>query len=150
MIVRFDLERDLIVLIEGDDTGVVPEGREHPRPVYLVGGRHDGGLQETQDQKIRRSGLAVPNRRLERPVGTVLRPGLGDGLQLDVGGVTTLRRKVVAHGLQILQREGEQLPCAEILQCGGIESSQWDRLDRRIGRRIRHEGPNPPVQIGRA
>ena len=134
MIVRLDLERDLVVAIEGDDAGVVPEGREHPGPVHLVGGRHDGGLQETLDQEIRRAGLAVPDRRLERPVRTVLRPGLGDRLQLDVGRVTVLRRIVVAHGLQILQREGEQLPRAEVLQRGGIESSQsgssrpWDRV----------------------
>ena len=149
MIVRLDLERDLMVAIEGNDTGVVPEGREHPGPVDLVGGRHDGGLQETPDQEIRRSGLAVMDRRLERPVRTVLRPGLGDGLQLDVGGVTALRRIVVAHGLQILQWEREQLPRAEVLQRGGVESSQWDRLDRGIGRRIRHEGAAPPIEVGR-
>src|SRR5215207_10046052 len=49
MIVRFDLERDLMVTIEGDDPGVVSERREHPGPIHLVCGRHDGGLQETLD-----------------------------------------------------------------------------------------------------
>ena len=133
MIVGLDLERDLMVAIEGDDPRVVPKRREHPGPVHLVGGRHDGGLQETRDLQLRLAWLAVPDRRLERAVRTVLRPGLGDRLQLDVGRVAVLRRIVVAHRLQILQREGEQLPRAEVLQRGGIESSQRDRLDRGIG-----------------
>jgi hypothetical protein len=133
VIVGFDLEGDLMVAVEGDHPGVVLERREHPGPFRCIGGRHDGRLQEARDLEIRRARLAVLDRCLERAVRAVLRPGLGDGLQLDVGRVAVLRREVIAYGFQVLRREGEQLPRAELLQRGGIETSQGHRLDGGIG-----------------
>src|SRR5688572_11031314 len=99
MIVRFDLERDLVVTVEGDHPRIVPEGREYPRPVHRVGGGHDVRLQETLDLQHFHALATVPDRRFERPMRAMLRPGLSDRLQLDVSRVSTQRIEVSADRL---------------------------------------------------
>ena len=66
--------------VEGDEAGVVDEGRQHPGAVDALGGCGDVGPQQARDLLLWLARLAVADERLEGAMGAVLRPGLGKRL----------------------------------------------------------------------
>ena len=78
MVVRLDLEADVIAVVEFDDAGVVLEDADAPivaaePPANLLGGAEDRFLEQIVDAPA----LEV-DRALERLVRAMFRPGLGD------------------------------------------------------------------------
>ena len=85
-VVGLHLEAQERLPVERDDAGVVVEDRaQEPAPAgEPLGGRADVRLEQRVDRLLP-AALAVADRRVEDLVLAVLRPGLGDHLQLDVG-----------------------------------------------------------------
>ncbi len=127
-VVRFDLERQVVLFVEGDDARVVHEGRPHPGPVHALGGGADVRLEQAvhSDAALR---PGVVNQRLERLVDAVFAPGLRQHFQLGVGGVAAFRLKTGADGLHLGQVEGEAALGAEGQQRVVVRLAQRDHLD---------------------
>src|SRR6202043_3962692 len=86
VVVRLDLEADVILVAEPDDTGVVLEDADAPivlalaePPPDFLGGPEDRLLEEVVD-----AAAIEVDQTFERFVRAVLGPGLGQRLQLDV------------------------------------------------------------------
>ena len=97
VVVGLDLERNIMVVVEGDDPGVVDERRTQPRWIEFLRDftqrrkqavvKADGDLAVGRDVRERDPGP-------ERLVHTVLGPGLGEGLEFGVAGRTSLGGEV--------------------------------------------------------
>ena len=89
VVVRFGLQADREIFIEGDETGIVVESGEDEARLAVKNALRDiadVGLEE----RIDRLGLAVDrvgDRGAEDTVLAMLAPGLGDDLELHVGGL---------------------------------------------------------------
>jgi len=102
MVVGFDLEADVHVAVEGDDSGVVDEDADAPGFVELAGDARDGGFEEVV------YGAAVhADEAFEGFVDAVFRPGLGEGFEFDVGGVSAEFGEVVLDCAHFLEVEAE-------------------------------------------
>src|SRR5205823_6070970 len=106
VVMGLDLERDFVVVVEVDDAGVVGEGGAYPGLVDFFGGGADVSVQEAID-KGQGDALTLidGNTSLKGFVDAVLAPGLGDGLELDVGGVAPEAAVVMLDGLHLTQVE---------------------------------------------
>ena len=58
--------------------------------------------------------LGVLNLALEGLVAAMLRPGLSQSLQFNVGGIAALATEVVLDGLHLLQIEGQHTLTADL------------------------------------
>ncbi len=110
-VVRLHLEADQRATVEGDHPGVVVEHRaQEPAPAgHLLRGGADVGSEERVDHLLVPSS-AIADGGVEDLVLAVLRPGLGDHLQLHVrgGGGEPMRRSVRSNlfpGVITLDRE---------------------------------------------
>ncbi len=101
---RFHLETERPLTIEINDTGIIHEDRETPGLVQLPGRLHHGALQQ-----IIHHPTIEREPALEGLVDAVLRPGLGQRLQLDIGRVPTLFLIIVNNGLKFISGEPELL-----------------------------------------
>ena len=111
VVVGLDFERQVVVVVEGDDTGVVDEGRAHPGLVGPLGGRADVGLEQRVDLLLVHVAvgvdLAVVDQRAEGLVDAVLGPRLRQRLQLDIGRLAAFLAVVILNRLHLGQIEGK-------------------------------------------
>src|SRR5438105_80374 len=126
MVVRLDLETDVILVVEAHDAGVVLEDADTPvvrpePPPDLLRRAEDRLLQEVVDAPAVEIDLA-----LERLVRTVLRPRLSQRLQLDVGRLAVLDAEVRLDGPQFRQVEGQLSVATQFLQPFVVEVAEWD------------------------
>ena len=93
-IVGLDLDHQMLPVVEGHDAGVVVKDRDEPRLAFtldrpaldLTGGSLEVAPEQRLDGFGLRAGLAIVDRGIEDLVLAVLAPGLGQALELDVGG----------------------------------------------------------------
>ena len=109
VIMRFRLEGDPVLLVERDHTRVVRKHREAPVSVKGFGDMNDGVFQEILESRFNSTGFSeivtpVDERALERLVYAMLRPGLRERLELQIGRVATEMGEVIAYGAHFLQR----------------------------------------------
>src|SRR5438094_301764 len=108
------------LIVELDDAGIVIEHAHAPVVVAqtaanFLGGGKDGLFEKIRIRSminvrcptsdVRRQKLYI-DRSLERFVGTMLRPGLGDCFQLDIGGIAPQRLKMTLDRLHLKQIKG--------------------------------------------
>ena len=103
MVVRLDFDRQIELIVELDHARVVHEGAAHPRLIQLLRRRRDVRLQ----QAIGARAVTAGNLRPERLVYAVLRPRLRDGLEFDVGGVSSLEFVIRSDRLHLRQVQRE-------------------------------------------
>ncbi len=110
VVVGLDLERNIVVVVEGDDPGVVDERRTQPRWIEFLRDftqrRKQAVVKADGDLAVGR-GVRERDAGPERLVHTVLGPGLGEGLEFGVGGRTSLGGEVRLDRLHFGQIEGE-------------------------------------------
>jgi hypothetical protein len=134
VVVGLDLDVDGVVVVEGDDARVVDEDGEGPVDAFfdeLEGRGGDGGLEEVVDGD-RAVGVELVPRAVgpvdgvvfeivgsvgdggfEGLVDAVLGPGLGEGFELDGGGLAVERFVLVADGAHLVEVEEEVGVAAE-------------------------------------
>ncbi len=130
VVVGFNLEGQVMGLVEGHDARVVHEGRMHPGLVDGLGRSADVGLEKT----VHHAGsvfVGVAHQRLETLVNAVLRPGLRDHLEFRVGRVAVDAGKVIAHGSHFLEVERQAAILVEGIQASVVQAAQ---------RNARHSG----------
>ncbi len=122
VVVGFDLEGQVVGIVEGDDARIVHKGGVEPGRCNGFRGRANVSAQETVDGLL---GLDLPrpvqpgevDAGAEGLVDAVLGPGLGQGFQLHIGGIPALGHVEgldCAHlgriqGEEPVPAEGEQL-----------------------------------------
>ena len=97
-----DLEADVVLVVEANDSGVVGEDADQPVEPQLLGRGEDGLLEEVVDRPPLELDLA-----LQGLVRAVLAPGLGQGFQLTVGRVAVEPGEVPLDGPHLGQVERE-------------------------------------------
>ncbi len=112
MIVRLDLEAHVVAVIEADDAGVILEDADAPvvgaEPAAdFLGRPEDGFLEQVVDPPCFGVRPGEINRAFQGLMRAVLRPGLGEGFQLDVGGLAAQDAEMGLNGLHLRQVEGE-------------------------------------------
>ena len=120
VVVGLDLEADVVFLIESDDPGVIAEDAHQPVAGQFPRGAEDRLLQEVVDRPA-----LERDSPLQGLVRTMLAPGLGEGLELAVGGVPADRREVLLDRSHLgeAQRELSRLGSAPV--CRLVEPSHW-------------------------
>ena len=107
MVVGFDLEAGMILIVETDDAGIVLEHTDAPvlgpKPATnLRRGPENGLLQQIVDAPAVKVNLAF-----ERLVRAMLRPCLRQRFQLRVRRVAALLAEVTLDGAHLRQAEGQ-------------------------------------------
>ncbi len=166
-----DLVDQVDLVVEGDHAGVVVEHRDQPgaavalpQPaVDLLGQAADVGGEQRADGLGRAVALAVGDRGVEDLVLAVLAPGLGQALELDVGGGAAEAggaaarcrgggAEVVADGGHLGERQRQQSLAADPLELV-VVAREIDGAHRRPLAR-RHLGNRqvgrPPLPLGAA
>ena len=115
------LDGEVEPVVEGHDAGVVDEGAADPRRPDGVGGGPQVGVQEAVDI-AGRGGDAGP----EGLVGAVLAPGLGQGLQLGVGGIATLGGEPLLDGHHLVSGQAEAADPADLQQGVVVQLAEGD------------------------
>ena len=108
VIVGFDLEADVVLVVEPDDAGVVGEDAHQPVAAQVVRRLEDRLLEQVVDRASAERDAAAQGL-----VRAVLAPGLGQGLELAVGR---------------LAAELGEMPLDALSFPGGSEASWPDRL----------------------
>ena len=137
------LDRQVEPVVEGDDSGVVDEDRPQPACVQLVGGPPQGGEQAVVIGDLGAAvgaGVRERDASLERLVGAVLGPGLGQGLQFGVGGVAAGRGEVSLDRSHLAGVERQQPVPAEVGQLLVVQAGQRNRRGCQAGDIHRREG----------
>ena len=124
VVVRLDLEADVVLVVEADDPGIVLEDRDAPGLVEFVRHPGDGGLQQIVDGLF----AVVLDDSPEGLVHAVLGPRLGQGLEFDVRRLAAQRLVVLLNGLHLRQRQ-EQVRLAR----QGLEVVVGQRPERHLG-----------------
>ena len=127
MIVRLDLEDHVVLVVEADDAGVVLEDADAPvaspggARIFCVAAKIVSLSMFSNCRSPSGPGSDPPGQRL---VAAMLAPGLGDRLQLHVGGVALERTKVTLDRLHLRQREAQLALTAEFAnQCLVVQST---------------------------
>ena len=102
MVVRLDLEADVVLVVEPNDAGVVAEDADQPVAAQLLGRGEDRLLEQVVDRPPLE--LDPPSQGLVR---AVLAPGLGQGFELAVGRVAAEPGEVPLDGLHLGEAERE-------------------------------------------
>ena len=102
VVVRLDLEADVVLVVEPDDAGVVAEDAHQPVAVQLARRLEDRLLEQVVDRPPSKLDPA-----LKRLVRAVLAPGLGQRLELAVGRVAAELGEVALDRLHLGQAERE-------------------------------------------
>ncbi len=118
MIVRFDLEGDVVLVVEADDARVVLENADAPiveasiapRLANLLRGSEDRFFEHVVEAPLPLR-AAIGDSAGERLVAAMLAPGLGNRFQLGVGGIAAQFAKVRLNRPHFDQRQIE-LPFA--------------------------------------
>ena len=125
MVVGLDLERNVVVVVEGDDPGVVDKRRTQPRWIERLRGltqrRKQAIVKADGDLAVGR-GVGEVDASPEGLVHTVLGPGLGEGLEFGVGRRTSLASEVRLDRLHLgeverehpILRQAEQIIVAQL------------------------------------
>ena len=121
VVVRLDLEADVVLVVEPDHAGVVGEDAHQPVEVQGLGRGEDRLLEQVVDRPALE--LDPP---LERLVRAVLAPGLGQGLELAVGRVAAELGEMAPGSTCISARLSES--CPDLLSCD--EGRVVHRADR--------------------
>ena len=103
MIMCFNLKSDILRPGKTDDAGVIAESRYQPGLLHLLRGPHEILFEQAVDgfyckDTAAAIQFAVHNSGLEGFVRTVLRPGLRQCFQLNIGGLAFLLSKVLLYG----------------------------------------------------
>ena len=89
MVVRLDLEHDMLIVEKADDAGIIAKHAHAPIVGAELAANLDGGGEDRFLEHILEVPLAmfvaIANAAGKRLVAAMLAPSLGDGLQLDVG-----------------------------------------------------------------
>ncbi len=138
MVVGLDLEGQVQRVVKGDDAGVVDKGRVQPVGIDDFGGGADVLVEQAVDcLLVDDLAVGILNREIdlgaEGLMHAVLRPGLCQGLQFDVGGRTAQVGIKLLDDSHLIQIEGEQALSAERQQRVGIESVECHALHRVTG-----------------
>jgi hypothetical protein len=120
VVVRLDLEHDVVLVVEPDHPGVVLEHAHAPIPLArlvadMFGGRENRLAEHVLEMPLARR-VAIVNPPGKRLVATVLAPGLRDRLQLDIGRVAIQRAEMGLDRLHLDQRQVKLPFTAEPLQ----------------------------------
>ena len=124
MIVRLDLEDDIVLVVEPDDSRVVFE-YAHARirlagfATDLICGGEDRLLEHVREPPLAAL-ILVMDPAGQRFVAAVLAPGLGDGLQFHVGRIAGEGPEVGLKGLHLHKGQVKLPFAAESLQTGGV------------------------------
>jgi hypothetical protein len=121
VVVRLDLAGEVEGLVEGDDAGVVDEDRLAEGAVELARRARDGRLEQVVDDLA-----LVLDAAGHGLVLAVLRPGLRDGLELDVGRLAALGSEVRLHGLHLDRVERQAALLGELLEPRAVGALQLD------------------------
>src|SRR5262249_7593817 len=123
---------DGVVVVEGDDAGVVAEDREAPVALERARRGEDRLLQQVL-VGARRAVAGHGDRAGQRLVLAVLRPGLRQRLELDVGWVAALLPEEGLDRLHLLEVEREQAVTADAAQrlVVGLTQRDLDAPERR-------------------
>ena len=113
---RFHLETECPLTIKIDHTGIIHENGKAPGLVELAGCLHHGAFQQIVHYLV-----IQREPTLECLVDTVLRPGLGQRLKLNIGRVTALLLIIINDGLKFISGEPELL-----LQCRPVSGQDID------------------------
>ena len=123
VVVGFDLEDDVILIVEADDARVV--GEDAYAPIVLaqlladfLGGGEDR-LAEHVVEVALAVGVAIVDAAGERFVAAMLAPGLGDGFQFHVAGIAVEGAEMGLDRPHFGQREVELAFAAEAFE-GGV------------------------------
>ena len=137
MIVSLDFEGEVEVAVEGHYAGVVVERGTEPGWSDLLGNHPECGQQTLVGRNLDRP---VHPRVLqadvspERLVHAVLRPGLGQRLELGVGWIPSLTPEMIVNGPHLGEVEREQTVPAQAHQVVVRQTGQLHGFDPRLGR----------------
>ena len=130
VVVCFDFKYHVIIVIEFDDTGVVREDLHAP---ILFAQLLADGLRGLEDrflehvlEMLRPVLVDVGDAASQRLVAAVLAPGLGDGLQFDVGWIAAQTLEMRLDGLHLGQRQVQLAGLAELHKLLAVEFPNWD------------------------
>jgi hypothetical protein len=113
VIVRFDLERDVVLFIKGNDPGVVHECGTHPRLVDRFRCGTDVRAQQSIDPllcapfALTGQRRVIVDHRLEGLVDAVFAPRLRDHFQFGIGRVAPFGGVIIADRPHFVQVERE-------------------------------------------
>src|SRR5216684_2582043 len=107
MIMSFDLETDVVSIVKLHDAGIVGKYADAPiirtqATPYFRGGCKNGCLEQIVD-----SPTVHVDKTFERFVRAMLGPGLSDGLQFDIGRISSQFAEVRLDGLHLRQAQGQ-------------------------------------------
>ncbi len=128
MIVRFDFEADVVLIVESDDAGIVfehahaPVGRAQIATDLLRGGEN-GLLQHVLKMPLPMR-VAVGNPAGQGFMAAMLAPGLRDGFQFDVGRVAAKLAEMGLDRPHLFDRQIQLASAAELGQRGIVKLAQ--------------------------
>ena len=139
MVVRLDLEHDVVLIVEADHAGVVRKHADAPVPVAglpanLLRGRENRLLEHVLESLFAVF-VAIVDSPGQRFMAAMLAPRLGDRFQLNVRRIAAQRAKVGLNDAHFDQRQ-EKLPLpAESRQFAVAHRSDGHRDKLEAGRR---------------
>ena len=113
VIVGFDLEADVVLVVEADDAGVVGKDAHQPVAFQVVRRLEDRLLEQVVDR--------VPAERDPAPQGlvrAVLAPGLGQRLELAVGWLAAELDEMPLDAFHFREAESELSRAAQVQELG--------------------------------
>ena len=128
MVVSLGLYRDRRARRERHDAGVADEGASHERGIDVVGRGAQLGQQRCPLRAVWQHHAGSKGL-----VRTVLAPGLGEGLELHIGGCTARRGEPVGDGAQLGRIECHASGSVDRGQCLVVQAAHFDVFER--GRR---------------
>ena len=120
MVVRFDLEADMLLVVELHDARIVLEDADAPivlaEPLANLDRRAEDGLFEHVLEDPLTVFVAVADAALQRLVRAVFAPRLSDRFEFDVGWIALLLDPVLLDGLHLGEAQIELAVLAEVHQ----------------------------------
>ena len=131
MVVRLDLEADVLLVVELHHTGVVLEDADAPvvlaeSPANLDRRAEDGLFEHVLEDPLTVF-VAVADAALQRLVRAVLAPRLSDRFEFDVGRIALLLDPVLFDRLHLGEAQIKLAMLAEVPQCGIVHRTNGDR-----------------------
>src|SRR5579885_2810126 len=121
MIMRLNLESEIVRGGKANDARVIAKGRDQPAWPGLFGGTHNIAFEQAINLLCFKLAavavqLTIANRRLERFMRTMFRPGLSQRFQFNIGRLTSYFAIMMLNRLHLLQIQGQQPLLAGIEQ----------------------------------
>src|SRR5689334_20343325 len=113
MVMRLNLEGNILRLRETHNSGIIAEGRYHPGARHLLGSRHDVTFEQSVNGLLlkRLTGgiqLAVLDGGLKCLMRTMFRPRLRQRLYLDISRLAALCAEMALDGAHLVQVQRQQ------------------------------------------